>query len=337
MNYWLHRISYFANVSYPLLDKGFLTIGFSDFINTNIINDVLEENFQNVEKLFQEKWGNSRPRIRYNLYNFFNMKKGDIVIVPKSYCFDVCEIIDDKPSFIEEAYSDDLKDWTQNPILMKDGYLFLNDKQIDLGFSRRIKILHKEISRYKFADATLTSRLKIRQTSANINVLKDNIEESIKNFKDNKPIDLNSIITEKTAPIVLSSIRENLNADKLERLIKVYFQTIGADEVYIPSKNEKKEGDADVIATFENIKLVIYVQAKFHQGITDDFGVNQILNYVSFKEESLDDGYNKIAWVISSANEFDKNAINKAKENNIRLINGLEFAEMLLNIGIKNI
>jgi hypothetical protein len=336
MNYWLHRISHCANISYPLLDKGFLTIGFSDFINTNIINDVLEENFQNVEKLFQEKWGNSRPRIRYNLYNFFNMKKGDIVIVPKSYCFDVCEIIDDKPSFIEEAYSDDLKDWTQNPILMKDGYLFLNDKQIDLGFSRRIKILHKEISRYKFADAKLTSRMKIRQTNADITGLKESIDGSIKNFIDNKSIDLNSIITEKTAPIVLFSIRENLNPDKLERLIEVYFKTIGADEVYIPPKNERKEGDVDVTATFENIKLVIYVQAKFHKGNTSDWAVNQVLDYVNYKEDE-DDGYNKIAWVISSADKFNENAINKAKENNIRLINGLEFSEMLLNVGIKNI
>jgi len=31
MQYWLHRIAYLQNISHPLLDKDYLSIGFSDF------------------------------------------------------------------------------------------------------------------------------------------------------------------------------------------------------------------------------------------------------------------------------------------------------------------
>lgn len=40
MNYWLHRISHKAELSYPLLNKGFLTIGFSDFTDNEFIDKV---------------------------------------------------------------------------------------------------------------------------------------------------------------------------------------------------------------------------------------------------------------------------------------------------------
>ena len=33
MNYWLHRISHCAEASWPLLEKGILTIGFSELSN----------------------------------------------------------------------------------------------------------------------------------------------------------------------------------------------------------------------------------------------------------------------------------------------------------------
>jgi hypothetical protein len=37
MNYWLHRISHHAEIAYPLLDKGYLSIGFSDFATQEFI------------------------------------------------------------------------------------------------------------------------------------------------------------------------------------------------------------------------------------------------------------------------------------------------------------
>ena len=87
------------------------------------------------------------------------------------------------------------------------------------------------------------------------------------------------------------------------------------------------------MAVFENIKLIIYIQAKFHKDKVNEWGTNQILDYKTNKE-SIDDGYNKIAWVITSADTFNNEAENIATENEIQLIDGLEFSKMLLNAGI---
>lgn len=335
MNYWLHRISHIAELSYPLLDKGFLTIGFSDFTSKEFVDKVLANDWNYFNGQFHEKWGKV-PRTRHNLWRFLNFKKGDIVIVPSWGTFFVCEIIDDRPLLINETYSDDLKTWRNKNVSSDGNYLVSeNGKGYDLGFARKVKkVIHEKVSRAKFADAKLTSRMKIRQTNGSINDLKKNIEKSIANYKENKPIHLHSIIVEKTTNLVLEAIKSELNPDKFEKLVKIYFRTIGANEVSIPAKNERdKEGDADIVAVFENIKLIIYIQAKFHKGKINEWGTNQILDYKTNKE-SIDDGYNKIAWVITSADTFNDEAERIATENEIQLIDGLEFSKMLLNAGI---
>ena len=333
-NYWLHRISHKKELSYPLLERGFLTIGFSYFTSKEFINKVFEGDWGYFEEQFLKvSWGKIRKHYLWRFLNQF--KKGDIVIVPSWSNFFVCEIIDERPLLINETYSDDLKTWVNKTVLTNGTHLTSEKEEpYDLGFARKIKILHRGISRAKFADANLTRRMKFRGTNAQMNHLKDSIEKSIANYKEDKPIHLHSTIVEKIANPVLETIKTELNPDKFEKLVKTYFETIGANEVSIPAKNERdKEGDADVIAVFENIKLIIYIQVKFHEGKTPKWGVNQILDY-KINKESIDDGYNKIAWFITSADSFGDEARKKAVENEIQLINGLEFSEMLLNAGI---
>jgi hypothetical protein len=334
MNYWIHRISHLAEISYPLLEKGFLSIGFSDFANSNFIEKVLENDKSYFEQQFQEKW-NSVPRTRHNLWNFLKMEKGDIVLVPSWGTFYICEIVDNKPLLIGETYSEELESWDKKKINKQGDYLLReNGEMYDLGFARKVNILYSNVSREKFADAKLTARMKIRQTNSLINDLKSNIQQSIENYKTNKPIHLHSIFVDKTSHIFLDVIKKELNPDKFEKLIKTYFKSIGANDVYIPAKNENgKEGDADIIAVFENLKLIIYVQAKFQNGQISEWATNQIRDYKTNKE-SIDDGYNKIAWVITTADRFNDTAVNIAKENQIQMINGLEFSKMLLNAGI---
>jgi hypothetical protein len=334
MNYWIHRISHIAELSYPLLDKGYLTIGFSDFTGDEIIEKVKSNDWGYFNRKFQENWG-SVPRIRHSLWIFLSMSKGDIVIVPSWGTFFICEVEGEKALKIGDTYSAGLKTWGDKEVQRKDDFLVSEQgKTFDLGFAWKVKVLHKHISRDKFADAKLTSRMKIRQTNANINDLKNSVEESIVNFTTNKPIHLHSIIIDQTAGIVLDAIKKELNPDKFEKLVKTYFLAIGANSVSIPAKNEGgKEGDADIVAVFENIKLIIYTQVKFQKGQISEWGATQINDYKTNKE-SIDDGYNKIAWVITTADTFNVKAENQAKESEIQLIKGLEFSKMLLNAGI---
>ena len=209
MNYWLHRISYLAELSYPLLENGYLTIGFSDLTDSELIDKVLKNDWSFFNNQFQEKWGHI-PRTRHNLWNFLKMEKGDVIIVPSWGTFFVCEIIDDKPLLIGETFSENLKSWGDKKIKTNGKYLLSeNDDVYDLGFARKVKVLYKNISRDKFADAKLTSRMKIRQTNAQINDLKTSIEKSIENYKENKPIHLHSIIIDKTTSFVLKLSKMN--------------------------------------------------------------------------------------------------------------------------------
>ena len=53
MKYYLHRISYEREVSYPLLDNGLLSIGWSDFSNREFIDKTRLESMPYLDKCFQ--------------------------------------------------------------------------------------------------------------------------------------------------------------------------------------------------------------------------------------------------------------------------------------------
>ena len=122
-------------------------------------------------------------------------------------------------------------------------------------------------------------------------------------------------------------------------------EKLGAN-AYIPPKNQAgKEdyADADIIARFDNINVIILIQAKHHKLETDEWAVNQIKKYKEQLENpncALDDGmdgYTYIPWVISTCSDYTKQAKEDAKEHNVKLINGKDFAKMLLQQGLQNI
>jgi len=335
MNYWLHRVSHHEEVAYPLLEKGYLSIGWSDFSTPDFIKKSREENGGTYfDETFQKEWGLPLPRNRYNLWRFIvEMEKGDWVVVPSWGTFSIFEIEDDSVLSISELCNRfKINDWSGNPIE--------NTTQVDLGFFRKVKPIATDVSRYEYLDAALTARMKIRQTNADITDLKDSIEEALTAYKEKKPLNIYSQIVEKTSRQILDTIQSKLNPDKFERLVEWYFKRIGATAV-IPSKNESgKEGDADVVATFEFIKTIIYTQVKFHsRGTeTDSWAIEQINDYKSQKDrDEIDNGYSKIAWVISSGDRFSDEAKDLAKTANIQLFDGKTFATMLLEAGIANL
>ncbi len=334
MNYWLHRIAHCAPLSYPLLDKGYLTIGFSDFAEKALIDKVLEGDRNHFDNQFKARWSRI-PRSRHQLWRFLHFQKGDVVIVPCWGTLFVCEITGDRPLPISEVNTDHLRTWG-NKQVHSDGGLLLseNGKAYDLGFARKVKLLHREVPRAKYANAKLSSRLKIRCTNASLNDLKKSVDSCIADFVEKRPIHLHSILLERSTGPLLDAIKSSLNPDKFEKLIKSYFQTIGATQVRIPAKNARtKVGDADIVAVFDHIKVIIYVQAKFHQGKTSAWGARQILDY-RIQQQSNGNGYTKIAWLLSTADAFTDGAIRTAAEHGIQLINGREFTEMIANAGL---
>lgn len=326
MNYWLHRISHFAPVSYPLIDAGFLSIGYSAFSTDEFIENTLNENEQKFNRCFQNSWG-FLPRKRWTLWNFLaKMKKDDVVLVPSWGTFSIYRITSKKPIAVKSVINTiPQKDWIGNDI---------NWNNVDLGFIWKVELIVKNVPRSLYADATLTSRMKIRQTNVCINDLKEKVDESIKAFNEQKPIDLKATIVEKSVAVWKQNIHEKLNADKFEKLVRWYLEKIGADVSEVQPKNYNgKVGDVDVVARFEKIKTCIDVQVKFHNaGVTSEWSVNQILDFVS-SQSDLDE-YNWIPWVVTSADSFSKEAELKAKEKNVRLICMDEFVRMLMDVGL---
>lgn len=334
MKYYLHRISHESDISYPLLDNGLLSIGWSNFSNREFLDNVRKNGIDYLTDKFREEW-NMTPKNRHSLYRFItNMEQGDIVIVPKWQSFDVYEILEKAVPVSEITLPDNLHTYSNRPIILKDNLLYTDNEIVDLGFIIKVKKIEQNIPRYEYADAALTARMKIRQTNADISDLKDSIDKAVKAFKIGKPINLRSEIISNIKDTVLNIVKTDLVPDKLEYLIKWYCEKSGASFVDIPAKNSgDKKGDADIVATFENIRLILYIQAKFHQNETNSWAIEQINDYYENISNSNDDGYSRVAWVITTADKYSEEAIKQAKEKNIILITGSQFAEMLLDVG----
>lgn len=341
MNYWLHRITGGDNAlpyAHALLfNEGYLSIGWSDFSDDDFVKAVKShKGWSYLEDRMQaEGWG--LPRNRYNLWRFINeMQMGDVVVIPMPYEFHVFKICDNTIYSNESIDKTIYHDWNGNYAKMQSGSMITPDNQyIDLGFYRKVEPIVLHISRYDYADQYLSSRMKIRQTNANISDIKSSINEAIDTFKNKKPLRLKEHFIEDCVPQLLEHINNLTNADKFEELVGWYLLSIGA-KVETPSKNESptEMGDADKIGYFENIKTAIMVQVKKHEGQTDDWAVQQIRAYKS--NHQYGDYFTQM-WVISSCDKFSEKAVLEAESANVRLIDGKEFCKMILEIGFSGL
>jgi len=334
MNIWLHRISHQAEASYPLIENGNLTIGFSDVASSEFLEKTKSGDGNYFEEEIASTYGCMRSR--HSLWRFIvEMQVGDWVVVPSWGSFSIYRI-EGEVSLIKNISLDEIPQ-SDLALILKNDSLYIGDNHIDLGFFRKVSPIAINISRYDFADSALTSRMKIRNTNANITDLTESVKKALDAYKNKKPVNLHSQILESSRDQLLERIQKELNPDKLEALVEWYFRRLGASSVIRTAKNERdKQGDADIIAIFEPLKTIYYIQAKHHTGMTTDWAVQQVREYKDQKD-SLDDGYTNIGWVVSTADEFSDEFIRLAKEHSVRHFSGREFAQMILEAGIQNL
>lgn len=345
--YWLHRISHKMEVSYPLLDMGYLSIGFSDFLyNADFLGKMIGQTENKWETFEQENkllWGDKLYRTRYNLWRFLcDFSENDYVVVPSWGTFSVYKV-HGKPQFVGSVVGEGIKAWNGKKVVAGgEGNRYILDEEgkvIDLGFVIPVKEVEKDIPRSDYAKNDLLSRMKIRQTNADITDLSELVDIAIDRFREKKPFNIYSETIKSLSEPLKEVIDDIVDHDQFERLIKCYFEKVGADHVYIPSKKDGNgEADGDIVARFDALKLVVYVQAKHHKGKTGETAVVQISEYTDQKQqEEFDLDYNSVSWVISAADDFSENAQSLAIERNIRLINGTEFRKMLIDAGMARI
>ena len=106
--------------------------------------------------------------------------------------------------------------------------------------------------------------MKIRQTNADITDLKSSIEAAL---NAQAPVSIHDALIEATTSNVQDVIKRHITPDNLERIVKWYMKKMGADVVRIPAKNERNKengADADVIAEFNDLRVIYYIQVKKH-------------------------------------------------------------------------
>jgi Holliday junction resolvase-like predicted endonuclease len=315
-----------------------LSIGFWDYADEEFLNKSINGDGEYFESEFRKLEGRL-PKRRWSLWYFLTaMDKGDWVIVPGDGVFSIYEILDKNAILPSHIEFNNLKDWNGLPVKQENGFFYDNDNNnIDIGFLRRVEPVCLNIPRSAYADNSLTKRLKTQWTTSDVNDLEESIKASIKRYNEKKPINIKFSILESSVDTWLKIIYSDLDDKKFEELVRCYFLQIGSTDAYIPSRNEQnKKGDVDVIATFEQLHTIINVQVKLHEVETDEWAIEQIKEYAKSKANS-DDGYLRQYWVISSAENYSESAVRLAKENNVLLIDGREFAKMLILSGIQKL
>ena len=339
MNIWLQRISHYHEVSERLLEQKYLTIGFSDYVKKyeEYADDkMIQENFEKDMEILYSK--NFRPR--FNLSKFlFEYKAGDFVVVPLWGKFSVYKILGQAES-LTSLPEEVLRAAKIDAYFDKDGLLSEKEtnKEIDLGFFIKVEPVKLKIPRDGYCSSALISRMKIRNATANISDLENDVFEAIKRYQEHNPIDFHDEACKAIKDHLIKAILNKLDDIRFEKLVLWYFEKIGATEASIPAKNEpgKENGaDADVVAIFELLKCIIYVQVKHHDGQTSNWAVHQIAKYKEQKDQP-DDPYTRLSWVITSA-EYTDDAKSKAQSEGVRLIDRYEFAEMLIDVGLEGI
>ena len=333
MNYWLHRISNEWEISYPLFQKGFLSLGWNVFSSSNIL-DLITNNGEDGFNLFMSEKCEKR-RSRWNLWYFSQFKVGDIVVVPLyNKEFAICEVMG-APFSVLEKHGMELENMSRQNVSVNERGFFCQETNqcYDIGFLVQIKELRRIPRSYTEAD--LIARMKMRQANGCIDNLAKSVDEAL---QAQAPTSLHDAIMGAATDNICDTLKKHLTPDNLERVIKWYMKKMGAEKAYIPPKNEhdKKNGaDADIIAEFENLRTIFYIQTKKHVGETNEWAIQQISEYHQQKQNDTDD-YTYIPWAVSTA-EFSEIAILKAEESNVRLIGGKELIQMLLNCGINDI
>lgn len=310
MQYWIHRCKYQGG--FEFFDKeNRLTIGFSDCANDEDMLDAIRKNDgDQFDTVYREIYKGEIWRSRYSLWYFTCvMKENDIVVIPRDGGFSVCKLIGN-------VSISNLKD------------------ERDIGFEWRVeKIVPFCGPRESYATTGMLSRMKIFQTTACINDLKDDVESAISRFKEKKPFSLSAELSQKCYDL----LDKHGSPEHLERLLANYFTSLGCTTSILPKNYSDKIGDCDVSAVFPALHLTISVQVKKHWGETGDWAVKQISEYAQHlkrDEEVKDSNWAYMNWVVSFARDFSDDAKELARKNGVILINGDDFCRMLIAGGL---
>lgn len=307
--------SYVSRVG-EMFENNQIVIGWSETENMLFDPELDRDGFKEILLLKYPDYNNNSYSLGQGagyLWRFIReMQIGDYAIVPIPKAFYIGEVTSDlifKPEKIDE----------------------------DTAIRRNVKWLNngKPIPR-DYCSAGLVSRLKYQGTCVGATDLIEEIESAIEkvkkgtapSFKDQ----LNEKLIQETSEL-LRSDKAFLDDTKFETLVSKLLIGLGASKSTKPSKTKYKGSiaDVDVIADFVHLGLQVYVQVKKHKLESDEHAVKQLIEAIAIDNSEV--SLPIFGWVVTSA-KFKENAEKLANENGIRVVNGVDLAEMIVAVGL---
>lgn len=305
------------------LRQGWGKSGMSLLKNNEIIS---KEEWRNN---FPEEWGCSDEYInrKYdNLKIMLDIKKDDIIIIPKFPSWDSLSVVK-----------------------VADSYKFEMPKVVD-DFGHYIEIDFDSLRSFKYAydesSTKIHSKLRAYQSPLNNVWNKEVLECAQKLLKKDSSEEIQKIENiiklnfEKELKDIASSLQK-VSARDLEKVVEKLFLKKGYS---LESKNtfDKKGGDADLILTkclpiLEEIDESkscdkIYIQIKHKEGLySETEGIDQLNKIVKTKEiDSENTNLNNVYKVLVCSSTFSEELKEIAAKENIILIDGLQLTRLII-------
>ena len=253
-------------------------------------------------------------RARKQVERFFNLEKGDVVIIP-SYKSILLAIVSGEKMF--------------DPDFDK-GH---GANQISVNYLKQANGKLLRIARGGLNEG-LERRLRIRQTVADLNVFSNELDKLIaqkESFSlENEYLEVLAAEQEAFKEELIRRLRHGKTRLKaggrgLEELIKELLQLEGYTDVEISSKNKQSGvADVDIIAKSSSNPFAptVLIQAKHHRGETSAHAIKQLMAY------DYEDDSNAQRWMITTANINDETK-KEAETQGVNVMLGDEFAEWL--------
>ena len=281
---------------------------------------------------------------RKNLSMYHNVKKGDILLIPRL------------PDWGSVAIVEAIQDWDDK----EKGYKFeIDDEKKDYGHIFPAKYIGCFNRHGKDVSGNIQSTLKARNRFWNISRFSEDIEKIIKNLEGNRE---STSVIENIKNIVSEQVKSYFNLKKCcDKIVDEYNQKFVASqweevlkdilEKIYPRYKIKKTGGSkeeehgtDVLVNIPGISISesynIAIQVKNYKGEISDENINIIIDQVNKAEEyGWEDGklIDKILVITPAKEEENPKLIEECQKNEIRVIFSEELKKLIFKSIIESI
>ena len=279
---------------------------------------------------------------RKNLSMYHNVKKGDILLIPRL------------PDWGSVAIAEAAEDWNNE----EKGYRFeIDDEKKDFGHIFLANYIGCFNRHGKDVSGNIQSTLKARNRFWNISRLSEDVEKIMKNLEGNKEStsvieNIKNIVSEQVkshfnlkgfSEKVIDEYNRKFTASQWEEVIKNILEKIypGYEIERIGGSKEEEHG-IDVLVNVRGISenYNIAIQVKNYKGEISDENINIIIDQVKKAEEyGWEDGklIDKILVITPAKEEENPKLIEKCKEKNIKVIFSEELKKLIFQSIIESI